>query len=500
MPRNLRVEKRFSNYIMNRLVLFIFIFFVGLSPKIYGDCHEDIGPTKIQALNNYVMFINESIHGMVIVHRLLENYNQDLNKYVDLEGYQINNFGNKDLPSNIFEDPDDWFYPISPNEWYAIAKDGASVLTVQDAQELNVFLDRLYQKIKSINAIRFEIEDFLQNKDLTQKENIESVYEFLEKGTDLYDSFFEDQTKLEVILIKFSREYDTHDPELLDIVQAFDKTWFASKNILRAVRDKKDELLPGQVAKLDREIATMAAIDITKESYVTLNSPKPLRSWKQALSKLGKISSNTKLLIETAEIPIEYKFYGKFYYFHNAVLTNQMNRYGSGFAHEMNLIIKEADIQILYRIEEPHFYQVIYPKKLIADEVIASSDDNIVIVPTKLKDREIIKSTRTIKVDTMIFDITLYDHKIVDGDIVSINFNGDWILEQYSLEGIATNLKLRLNKEGKNYLLLHAENEGRNPPNTMAVAYMYNGEKQIITLSSNLAESEMIEILYDGGE
>ena len=30
-------------------------------------------PTPIQALNNYASFINESVHGMVIVHRLLEN-------------------------------------------------------------------------------------------------------------------------------------------------------------------------------------------------------------------------------------------------------------------------------------------------------------------------------------------------------------------------------------------------------------------------------------------
>ena len=38
---------------------------------------------KILALNQYVDFLNESIHGMLIVHRQLENYNQEINKYVD---------------------------------------------------------------------------------------------------------------------------------------------------------------------------------------------------------------------------------------------------------------------------------------------------------------------------------------------------------------------------------------------------------------------------------
>jgi hypothetical protein len=200
--------------------------------------------------------------------------------------------------------------------------------------------------------------------------------------------------------------------------------------------------------------------------------------------------------VNTAETPKEYKYYGKFYYYHNAVLVNQINRYGSGFANEMNLILRDLDLNVLYKTEEPHFYQVIYPKKLVEDDLIASSDDYIEAVPDKLKDREIINSTRSITVDTLVFEINLYDYKIQDGDIVSINFNGDWILENYSLEGSPTKIKVKMNPEGKNYLILHAENEGRNPPNTMGISYKYKGETQKITLSSNLSESEMIEIKY----
>jgi len=479
------------------LVSIFFSFVFGISA---GTPTENIGPSRMDALNNYVNFANESIHGMVIVHRLLENYNQELNKYVDLEGYQINNFGNADLPRNIFEDPDEWFYPISPLEWYDIAIDGSTVLPSDCSRQLNAMAGHLKKKILRINAIRFDLENYFEENDLTQQEHIEHVYGFLEEGVDLYDTFYDELTKLEVLLIKYSRSFGEPPIEVLNIVEVFDKTWFASKNILRSVRDKKDELLPGQIDALERAIARMAKVDITQESYVSLNSKKPIRYWNQALEKLGQISKKANKLVETAEIPIEYKFYGKFYYYHNAVLVNQMNRYGSGFAHEMNKIIREAKIPMLYRVEEPHFYQIIYPKKLVDDDVIASSDDNILVVPTKLKDREIVKSTRTINVDSLTFEIVLYDHKIIDGDIVSINFNGDWILEKHSLEGKKTKLKVQLNTEGKNYLLLHAENEGKRPPNTMAVSYLYKGERQTIVLSSNLAESEMIEILYDPTE
>jgi hypothetical protein len=275
-------------------------------------------------------------------------------------------------------------------------------------------------------------------------------------------------------------------------------SWSASKNILRSVRNKREEVLPGQISKLNQEIKLIKGIDVKGHEVAQMRGSRNIRSWNRIISKLELMRTSTSVLIETAEVPKEYKYYGKFYYYHNAVLVNQINRYGSGFANEMNLIIKDLNLNVLFKTEEPHFYQVIYPKKLVDDDVIASSDDNIKVIPTKLKDREIIKSSRIIKIDTTVFEIDLYDYKIQDGDIVSINFNGDWILENYSLEGAPTKIKVKMNLEGKNYLLLHAINEGRNPPNTMALSYNYKGEKQTITLSSNLAESEMIEIQYDG--
>ena len=56
---------------------------------------------KVKALNNYVNFSNESTHGLLIVHRLLENFNKNINKFVDLPDQQINFYSNKDLPQDI---------------------------------------------------------------------------------------------------------------------------------------------------------------------------------------------------------------------------------------------------------------------------------------------------------------------------------------------------------------------------------------------------------------
>ena len=68
---------------------------------------------KLNALNNYVDFSNEGTHGLLIVHRLLENFNKNINKYVDLPDQQINFYSNKDLPQDIFQDDENWFYDLS---------------------------------------------------------------------------------------------------------------------------------------------------------------------------------------------------------------------------------------------------------------------------------------------------------------------------------------------------------------------------------------------------
>ena len=88
----------------------------------------------------------------------------------------------------------------------------------------------------------------------------------------------------------------------------------------------------------------------------------------------------------------------------------------------------------------------------------------------------------------------LFDYKIQDGDIISLNFNGDWIYKTLSLETKPKKLKLSLNYTGKNFIILHAVNVGRSPPNTIGINYTYHGEKKTLILESDLNSSDMVEI------
>lgn len=450
---------------------------------------------QVDALNNYVHFINESTHGLLIAHRLLELYNQDINKYVDLPGYKLNNYSNDDLPVNIFEDPENWFYDTSPYEWYALAKDQSVALNFSKTKDLNRSIEQLKSILDQINDKRVEIPNYIQSHNMEDTLQLQGVYDQLEACVDLYDAFYETQESLERDLTSIYSELKTNT-RFQDLYKKLHEVHWSAKNILRALRKKDDKDFSQKIGKLSSFYARLTLSDWSNENKAVFNSQEYTRRKSNVLKKLSAINREAKKYYETAEVPQEYKLYGKFYFYHNSDIINKMNRYGNGYVFEVNNIYNYLGMPVMYMTEEPHYYKVIYPEKLIKEKAIVSTDDKIEMLPEKLKDRQVVTSNHTIRVDSMQFGIELFDHMIQDGDIVSINFNGDWILENLSLEAKPAKLKIKLNESGKNYLLLHAENIGKRPPNTMGVAYYYKGKKEQIILKSDLNASEMIEIQY----
>ena len=448
---------------------------------------------SLKALNNYVEFINESTHGLLIAHRLFELYNQDINKYVDLPGYQLNNYSNDDLPANIFEDPENWFYDNSPYEWFSVSiKEGQALNSVS---KLNASLKKLKSILDQINEKRLEVPDYIISHNMEDSLELQGVYDRLESCVDLYDEFFLEQIQLESLLqSEFDRLSVSHNYD--DMYQNLRNIHQTGKEILRALRNKEDKGFSQKIGKLSSQYARLTLSDWSSDQGSVRSSREFDRRKDNILQKFSDINWEAKKYYETAEVPEEYKLYGKFYFYHNSDLINKMNRYGNGYVFEANKLFEYLKLPVMYLTEEPHYYKVIYPEKLTKENVIVSTDDKIEELPEKLKNRQVVTSNRTIFVDSLQFDIQLFDHMIQDGDIVSINFNGDWILENLSLEAKPAKLTIKLNESGKNYLLLHAENIGKRPPNTMGVSYFYQGKKEEIILKSDLNASEMIEIQY----
>ncbi|WP_020534608.1 hypothetical protein [Lewinella cohaerens] len=108
-------------------------------------------------------------------------------------------------------------------------------------------------------------------------------------------------------------------------------------------------------------------------------------------------------------------------------------------------------------------------------------------------------SGRTVKVDRVLqvrsdkIRIKVWDNGIVDGDILTLFLNGQQILHEYRVNKRKWSIPVDV-LQGENLLILHADDLGDIPPNTVAVSIDDGVKEQVIVLSSNLRESGAILI------
>lgn len=468
---------------MSMNIIFLILF------TLFGNTtHSDTDQPSLEVLNDYAEFTNECIHGLLIIHRLLENFNQELNKQIT-GGQKINFYSNADLPKDIFQDPKHWFFVKTPYQLYNQLEAYNEKASDEQTRQLFKFATRMLNICKAANRIRFDLEAYIRDHDMDVEIHQRGLFKLLENGVKMFDDFHVSSLQMESELLKLYQA-PTHKKRAYynRIYQAH----YTNKSILRALRAKADINYNAYLIKLKKSISD---IEISNDASGALRGELGTLHT-NIVTKIIEGHDNAYKFVFTALVPQEYKLYGKFYFYHNSQIINKMNRYGNGYVKEANELILRTNAPELYLIEEPHFFQVTYPEKLEETDAIASSDDLIEQLPEQLLDRYIKSSDRKIQVDSLVFTIKLFDHKLPDGDIVSINYNGDWVLEEYSLEEKPVDLVIQLNKTGKNYLLLHAESIGRRPPNTMGISYFFNGVLQQIELKSDLNQSELIEIEY----
>ena len=118
-------------------------------------------------------------------------------------------------------------------------------------------------------------------------------------------------------------------------------------------------------------------------------------------------------------------------------------------------------------------------------------------IPVTIKDREV-KLQSTITVNVPEFDIEIWDKSVADGDSISLNLNGQWILENYEVVKTKLRLKVSINPHSpNNYLILYAHNLGEISPNTAAVSVLINGQEYKLTLTSDLKSSGALNFVYE---
>ena len=92
-------------------------------------------------------------------------------------------------------------------------------------------------------------------------------------------------------------------------------------------------------------------------------------------------------------------------------------------------------------------------------------------------------------------EIRFMDNGIVDGDTISVFFNGQLIVPKLSLKEKPYIIKLPLYPDYPNRLVIHAESLGEFPPNTALVRIIYGKGEQSFLLSSSMSKSGSIELM-----
>ncbi|MEL6124434.1 MAG: hypothetical protein AAFR14_12015, partial [Bacteroidota bacterium] len=303
-----------------------------------------LSPQDIDYVNRQIQFSNETIHGLLVAHRIYEGYNQSINKYVDLPSYQVNRYSNQDLPDDIFEDPERWFYDEPPNTIYRSL----------DGQLPNSALpDKLWAQVIKLHAIsehlnnhRITLATVIQSNQIQQVEGVQTIYKGLEDAIDRYDLARGSIKSMERSLLDHYLSIELQ-PAQRQIYTALIEIHYDVKKSLRNIRSDNQSGVVQTTTKLNREIEWLSAC---------INEIEDARQVVELLRIRDLISdlvADLNTYLNGSHLPEEYAVFGKGYYYHNVELLTQMNRYGNGYISETNTFFDSFEWPVIHFLEEP---------------------------------------------------------------------------------------------------------------------------------------------------
>lgn len=118
------------------------------------------------------------------------------------------------------------------------------------------------------------------------------------------------------------------------------------------------------------------------------------------------------------------------------------------------------------------------------------------VMPERVEGRKV-RWARSVDARSDSMLLMLYDDVRMDGDTVTIFLNGDCMARKIAVPHRSSPraIPIRL-AAGTNYLVMHAENVGSDPPNTAAVVLLAEGVRYELVLRSSQRRSSGLRIAY----
>jgi hypothetical protein len=118
----------------------------------------------------------------------------------------------------------------------------------------------------------------------------------------------------------------------------------------------------------------------------------------------------------------------------------------------------------------------------------------LVTKPAYSNRKLVVKETLHVPKDSIWIQVS--DSNREDGDIISLEFNGQLLIKEYTLTSNKKGFRVRL-QPGVNVLTLIAHNLGEIPPNTAALEIERAEGRKLIILESDMDTSESIQIIKE---
>ncbi len=97
------------------------------------------------------------------------------------------------------------------------------------------------------------------------------------------------------------------------------------------------------------------------------------------------------------------------------------------------------------------------------------------------------------EVSSSTFEILVWDDENVDGDTISLSFNGQLILDRYMVTAEKKKIQITMDPARDNVLVMYAHNLGKNPPNTAAISINDGTTTRTLTLKSDLKKCDAVK-------
>jgi hypothetical protein len=118
-------------------------------------------------------------------------------------------------------------------------------------------------------------------------------------------------------------------------------------------------------------------------------------------------------------------------------------------------------------------------------------------IPAAGFEKRDINLIQTIEVEKETFTVDFYDNGDIDGDTVSVFFNGKLLLSHKKLTDKALSLTLDIDPNlNVNELVMYAENLGSIPPNTAVMIITDGGKRYEVRITSDLQKSGTIRFTH----